>query len=406
MNTCAYRSRLSFLTFANVVVACVLAQPAWVNTAALCHAQPPEPPNVQSLAFSKDGQLLAIATSNHIANGGLFVWDLKAHKLVYEQREPEIGFVAVDFSESGTLAVGRFANTGLLYDVETWDCIGELKGHANHVCTVKFMSGGKRLITGSYDGTVKVWDVATREELFSLDDHPGEVDSLALSKDNSKLAVAVSRGSYEVWLWDLSTRQTVAKYKPFGSLVPSVAMTTDGKFIAAASWDGNASLFGIDDEERKLGIDFQPGGGADCVAFSGDGNWLAVGGSGLYVQSIGAPEGEMGERIDSLFQQLDSDDYATRVAATDAIIDAGASAQSAVLRGLSADSPEVRWRCRKIRNTLSEMQGATQLTEGVDRTRVAFSDDSRLFASGDNTGKVILWDTTTWKPIETIQIKP
>jgi len=77
-----------------------------------------------------------------------------------------------------------------------------------------------------------------------------------------------------------------------------------------------------------------------------------------------------------------------------------------VLKGLISESPEVRWRSRKIRDVLSEMHTAIKLLERGDGFAIAFSDDSRLFASSDDTGHDILWDTATWKPIETIQIKP
>jgi WD40 repeat protein len=73
---------------------------------------------------------------------------------------------------------------------------------------VTFSPDGKRLATGSFDHTVKLWDAATGQELLTLKGHSVAVFSVAFSPDGKRLAT----GSFDppVKLWDAATEQEVS----------------------------------------------------------------------------------------------------------------------------------------------------------------------------------------------------
>ena len=99
---------------------------------------------------------------------------------------------------------------GLVF-VASGPCFGQepalratLKGHTGYVVSVTFSSDSRMVASGSaYDGTIKLWEVATGKERATLKGHTERVFSVAFPADGKTLA----SGSYDktVKLWDVKT---------------------------------------------------------------------------------------------------------------------------------------------------------------------------------------------------------
>src|SRR6266540_2645043 len=105
-----------------------------------------------------------------------YLWRL-SHRFLSILRHNDTVY-SVAFSPDGKrLATGSFDSTVKLWDAATGQETLTLKGHVNGVCSVAFSADGRWLATGSDDRTVKLWDAATGKELLTLKGHSGAVRS-------------------------------------------------------------------------------------------------------------------------------------------------------------------------------------------------------------------------------------
>ncbi|MDQ3257246.1 MAG: WD40 repeat domain-containing protein, partial [Acidobacteriota bacterium] len=98
------------------------------------------------------------------------------------------------------MAAGRVDDkTVKLWDVASGQELATLHGHAGVVQSVAFSPDGRRLATGSADRTVKLWDVVTRQELLTLKGYADTVRLIKFSADNKTLATVSSDYLVRVW---------------------------------------------------------------------------------------------------------------------------------------------------------------------------------------------------------------
>jgi WD40 repeat protein len=115
--------------------------------------------NIFSVAFSSDGsQIAADLTLINLSTGSLTV--LGDEKVISSA-----------FSADGRfIALGTFNPTACqIWDASTHKSIVQLVGHTDGVDSVAFFPDGKQIISASYDGTIRVWDVELLEERGEMD---------------------------------------------------------------------------------------------------------------------------------------------------------------------------------------------------------------------------------------------
>jgi serine/threonine protein kinase len=115
--------------------------------------------------------------------------------------------------------------------------VRSFKGHTNVVSSVAFSADGRQAISGSWDRTIRLWDVTTGDELKRFEGHPKTVRSVAISPDGTRLASG-GGGDHTVRLWDIATGKEVRKLSGHRDMVTSVVFLAGSKLVVSASLDG------------------------------------------------------------------------------------------------------------------------------------------------------------------------
>jgi WD40 repeat protein len=129
-----------------------------------------------------------------------------------------------------------------VWDTGTSASVCVLAGHTNSVTCVAFSSNGQQLISGSWDGTVRIWDVSTGVEVHKFT-HIDYLNCIALSPNGHQLALASWKGTSSVQVWDVSTREAVHNPATQPSTIDCCAFSPSGLQLATADADGTVWIW-------------------------------------------------------------------------------------------------------------------------------------------------------------------
>ena len=221
-----------------------------------------------------------------------------------------------------TIAVGLSYGDIIIMNAFTGSHTAIFSGHTYSVCSLTFSSNGVLLVSGSYDKSIKLWDVQTGGIIKTFSGSASGVQSVSISVDSTLLAAGLVNG--RTYLQNIRTGEChniIEKHRftpcvRFSPTEPQHFTTIYGNEVQ--EWDINGNqigqaytgqyiAFSLDStqfalcndgvvtvqksESREIIAKFHVTAGRNCCCFSPDGKLIAVvSGTTIYIWDITSPD--------------------------------------------------------------------------------------------------------------------
>jgi serine/threonine protein kinase len=285
--------------------------------------------------------------------------------------------VGVATSSVGVSAAPKVSVPSVVKGV--WREVVTLRGHENQVYSVSFSPDGKFLASGSWDWTVKVWDVGSWREVATLRGHQYCVFSVSFSPDGKFLA----SGSWDdtVKVWDVGSWREVVTLRGHRNAVESVAFSPDGKFLASGSWDKTVKVWEVG-RWREVATLSGHRIYVNSVSFSPDGKFLASGSKDTTVKVW---------KVGSWWEVVTLRGHGHSVRSV------SFSPDGKFLASGSVDMTVKVWDVGSWREVVTLRHGDSALS-------VSFSPDGKFLASGSMDNKIVkVWEIGSWREVATLR---
>ena len=285
---------------------------------------------------------------------------------------------------------GRYALTGgtdgtaRLWDMQTGNELRQFASHTGGVSSVAFSPDGKSILTGSNDAIARVWNLATGSLLRACTGHTDGITSVAFSPDGRSILTA--SGDKTARIWDASSCKLIHTLVGHTALVSSAVFSPDGQSVLTGGFDDNARLWDV-----TTGAVLRTFIGADTgfsdrhvtsVSFSLDGKTMLIGRS---------------DRIVTLLDAMTGVERCSLRGHHDLVNSVAFSPDSQFVLTGSDDMTAVIWSastCQIVR---------IYADTGQRVLSVAYSPDGRFLLTGNSDGIARLWATPESPPLRTLQ---
>jgi len=249
----------------------------------------------------------------------------------------------------------------------------ELHGHSNCVYCVTISPDGETIVSGSYDMTIKIWNLKTGELKNTFTGHSKSVNSLAISPDREILV----SGSYDktIKIWHLKTGELKKSIRSKSGSGFCVAISRDGQTLMSGTWRNTIQIWDLQKGLIKATLSGHTNS-VSCLAISPDGQTLV---SANYDRTIKIWDLQAGSLKNTL------------VGHTGIVYSIAISPDGQSLVSGSSDKTIKIWNLQtgNLKNTLIDHSHSVN--------SVAISPDGETIVSGSSDSTIKIWNLQTGK---------
>lgn len=211
----------------------------------------------------------------------LLVWKLTRDDMSFGYPEKSLHghnhFVSdVVVSSDGQFALsGSWDKTLRLWDLNTGQTTRTFKGHTKDVLSVAFSSDNRQIVSASRDNTIRLWNTLGQCKYTITDECHTEWVSCVRFSPNTMNPIIVSAGwDKVVKVWNLANCKLRTNHIGHGGTLNCVTVSPDGSLCASGGKDGQAMLWDLNEGKHLYTLDGQDV--INTLTFSPNRYWLCA----------------------------------------------------------------------------------------------------------------------------------
>lgn len=152
--------------------------------------------DINCVAVAPNDELFATASFDKLGK----VWDLESGETVGVLKGHKRGLWDISFCQYDKLITTASGDkTARVWSLVDYTCTKTLEGHTNAVQRSRFINKSKQIVTTGADGLVKLWDVKESECVATLDNHSNRIWAADIKEDGLQMVTADADGHMSLW---------------------------------------------------------------------------------------------------------------------------------------------------------------------------------------------------------------
>jgi WD40 repeat protein len=186
-------------------------------------------------------------------------------------------YATILYPDGTRIVSGHYDGTIRVWDSVTGDKLKEFRAHDRELWSMAVCLDGRRFVSCSWDKTIKVWDTKTFEAIRTIRTPEDELIWCAAVSPDGKLIASSAAGKRVLRIWDVQTGLEAMTLGHHKSDVQCIVFSPDGKRIISGGREGDIKVWDATAGKELMTLHADPDVVA-CIAVNSDGSQIASSG--------------------------------------------------------------------------------------------------------------------------------